>query len=66
MAVHAKSSGLMISVRLLEDTDTYWRIHAVDEKRPKCIQKSDRKNKVFTGDFTMEDVYKWIEEVRKV
>lgn len=65
MAIHAKKSGMMIGVMILEDTETYWRIHAMDEKRPKCIRKDDAKNKVFDGDSAVDDAHKWLEEVRK-
>lgn len=65
MAIHAKKSGMMISVRILEDAPTYWHIHAVDEKRPKYIQKDDEKNKVFDGESAVDDAMNWIEASRK-
>lgn len=65
MAIHAKTNGLLVSVRLLEETDNFWCIHAVDEKRPKYIQKSDTRNKVFDGIDAIDDALTWQEESRK-
>jgi hypothetical protein len=65
MAIHAKANGLLVSVRLLEDTGTYWCIHAVDEKRPKYIKKDDPKNKVFVGLEALDEALAWQEESRK-
>lgn len=60
MAIHAKKTGMMIGVRILEDTETYWRIHTMDEKRPKRIKKHDTKNKVFDGENAVDDALAWI------
>ena len=60
MAIHAKKTGMMIGVRILEDTETCWCIHAMDEKRPKYIKKNDTKNKVFDGENAVDDALSWI------
>ena len=65
MAILAKASGLMVSVKLIEETETYWYVKAVDEKRAKMISKSDGNSKVFSGDFNMDSVIEWIETTRK-
>lgn len=65
MAILAKASGLMVSVKLIEETETYWYVKAVDEKRAKMISKSDGNSKVFSGDFGMDSVIEWIETTRK-
>lgn len=65
MAIHAKKSGMLIVVKILEETESYWCIHAIDEKRRKYIRKSDTKNKVFEGDNAIDEAEKWIDEVRK-
>lgn len=65
MAIHVKKSGMMIGVKILEETESYWCIRAMDEKRRKYISKSDTKNKVFDGDNAVDDAHKWLEEVRK-
>lgn len=65
MAILAKASGLMVSVKLIEETETYWYVKAVDEKRAKMISKSDGNSKVFSGDFSMDSVIEWIETTRK-
>lgn len=65
MAILAKASGLMVSVKLIEETETYWHVKAVDEKLAKMISKSDGNSKVFSGDFSMDSVIEWIETTRK-
>lgn len=64
MAIHAKKNGLLISVLILDVTDKYWHIHAVDEKRPKFISKSDPKNKVFDGNSALDDALAWQKQNR--
>lgn len=65
MAILAKSSGLMVSVILIEETDTFWYVKAIDEKKPKLVQKSDGRSKVFHGDFSIDSVLDWIETTRQ-
>lgn len=51
MAILAKKSGLMISGRVIEETDNFVCFHAVDNKRPTYIQKSDKTQKFSTVIF---------------
>lgn len=64
MAILAKKSALMISGRVIEETDSFVCFHATDNKRPTYVQKSDKTQKVFDGDFSMDDVFAWINSVR--
>ncbi|MEF6102191.1 hypothetical protein U9Z36_21200 [Escherichia coli] len=64
MAILAKKSGLMISGRVIEETDNFVCFHATDNKRPTYVQKSDKTQKVFDGDFSIEDVFTWINSAR--
>lgn len=61
MAIHAKKGGMMIGVKILEETESYWFIRAIDEKRAKYIKKTDTKNKVFDGESAVDDALNWIE-----
>lgn len=47
MAIHCKSTGLMVAGRVLEETAEYWKFKAIDEKRAKKIPKNDPKQTVF-------------------
>lgn len=58
MAIHAKKSGLMVAGRVVDETDSYWIFKAIDEKNPKCIKKSDVKNRVFDGENAVNDAMK--------
>lgn len=60
MAIHAKKSGLIIAGRVIEETDSFWIFKAIDEKNPKCIKKSDAKNRVFDGENAVDDAIKWM------
>lgn len=64
MAILAKKSGLMISGRVIEETDNFVCFHAIGNKRPTYVQKSDKAQKVFDEDFSMDDVFAWINYVR--
>lgn len=64
MAILAKKSGLMISGRVIEETDNFVCFHATDNKRPTYVQKSDKTQKVLDGDFSMDDVFSWIDSAR--
>jgi len=59
MAIHAKTNGLLVGGRIIEETESHWRFHAMDEKRPKYIQKSDPNNQVFDGDTAADDAIDW-------
>lgn len=64
MAVHCKSTGLMVGGRVLEETPDYWLFKATDEKRSKRIPKGDPKQKVFIGTSTrvIDQVEKWMKQ----
>ena len=64
MAILAKKSGLMISGRVIEETDNFVCFHAIGNKRPTYVQKSDKTQKVFDGDFSIDDVFTWINSAR--
>ena len=59
MAIHAKTNGLLVGGRIIEETENHWCFHAMDEKRPKYIQKSDPKNQVFDGETAVDDAIDW-------
>jgi len=65
MAIHAKSNGLLVGGRIIEESDKFWCFHAMDEKRPKYIQKDDQKNQVFDGESAVGDAINWQESTRK-
>ncbi|NEK84050.1 MAG: hypothetical protein G3W58_22955 [Pantoea ananatis] len=67
MAIHCKSTGLMVAGRVLEETAEYWKFHAADEKRSKKIPKGDPKQKVFSGTSTrvLDQVEKWMQQWEK-
>ena len=64
MAILAKKSGLMISGRVIEETDSFVCFHAIGNKRPTYVRKSDKTQKVFDGDFSIDDVFTWINSAR--
>lgn len=64
MAILAKKSGLMIAGRVIEETDNFVCFHATDNKRPTYVQKSDKTQKVFDGDFSIDDVFTWVNSAR--
>lgn len=65
MAIHAKTSGLLIGGRVIDETEHNWIFQAIDNKRPTVVSKSDTKNKVFTGDNAVDEAMAWIESSRK-
>lgn len=65
MAIHAKTSGLMIGGKIIDQTERNWIFQAMDNKRPTVVSKSDPKNRVFDGENAVDDAMKWIEESRK-
>lgn len=65
MAIHAKVNGLLIAVKLIEETDKHWIIQAIDEKTKKAIAKDDPKNKVFDSINSVDEAMAWQKEARK-
>lgn len=64
MAIHAKTSGLLIGGRVIDETEHNWIFQAIDNKRPTVVSKSDTKNKVFVGDNAVDEAMAWIESAR--
>lgn len=64
MAIHAKTSGLLIAGRVIDETDKNWIFQAIDNKRPTVVSKTDTKNKIFDGATAVDDALSWIEESR--
>ena len=65
MAIHAKRSGLMIGGKIIDETERHWIFHAIDNKNPTVVSKSDSSARVFDGDSAVDDAMKWIEGLRK-
>lgn len=65
MAIHAKSNGLLIGGRIVEETETAWIFQAMDNKRPTVVSKSDEKNKVFDGPNAVDEATSWQDSVRR-
>jgi hypothetical protein len=65
MAIHAKTTGLMIAGKIIDETEKNWIFHAMDNKRPTVVSKSDAKNKVFDGETAVDDAINWIESSRR-
>lgn len=64
MAIHAKSNGWLIMGTIIEESESSWIFHAVDEKRRKVIAKNDPKNQVFDGENAVSEAEKWQRSVR--
>ena len=64
MAIHAKTTGLMIGGKIIDETERDWIFQAIDNKRPTVVSKSDAKNKVFDGETAVDDAINWIEYSR--
>ncbi|MGK1930791.1 hypothetical protein ACR91X_26125 [Klebsiella pneumoniae] len=64
MAIHAKTTGLMIAGKIIDETDKNCIFQAIDNKRPTVVSKSDAKNKVFDGKSAVDDAINWIESAR--
>ncbi|HGW1316950.1 TPA: hypothetical protein ACNMQ1_005067 [Klebsiella pneumoniae] len=64
MAIHAKTSGLLIGGKIIEETERNWIFQAMDNKRPTVVSKYDAKNKVFDGESAVDDAINWIESSR--
>lgn len=65
MAIHAKKSGMMISVNIIADEGDRWLIKAIDEKRAKYVSKDGKQGVVFDGYLAIRDAEAWIREQRK-
>lgn len=65
MAIHAKTSGLLIGGKVVDETDKNWIFQAMDNKRPTVISKNDNKNRVFEGEDSVEKAIEWQEASRK-
>lgn len=65
MAIHAKTTGMMIAGRIVDETDKNWIFQAVDNIRPTVVSKTDPKNRVFDGDNSVDDAMAWIKKSRK-
>lgn len=64
MAIHAKTTGLMIGGKIIDETESSWIFQAMDNKHPTVVSKSDAKNKVFDGEAAVDDAINWIESSR--
>lgn len=64
MAILVKKSGLMISGRVIAENDLVYVFQAVDNKHPTTVKKASKVEKVFDSDFSIDDVFKWIDSVR--
>ncbi|EPI9101737.1 hypothetical protein ACTBWA_004348 [Salmonella enterica subsp. enterica serovar Newport] len=67
MAVLAKKSGRIISGQVIAESDLVYVFHAAGDKRPTTVKKGSRFEKVFDGDFSIDDIFAWIdsEEIKK-
>lgn len=65
MAIHAKSNGLLIGGKIIDETGAHWIFQAMGNKRPTVINKTDGRNRVFDGDNAVEDAIEWQMSVRK-
>ena len=64
MAIHAKSNGLLIGGKILDDTEKGWLFQALDNKRPNFVGKGDKRNKVFDGPSAVDEAIAWQTKVR--
>lgn len=64
MAIHAKSNGLLIGGKVIEETLTGWVFQARDNKGTNFVFKSDEKNKVFDGPSAVDEAMAWQTKVR--
>lgn len=61
MAIHAKKSGMMISVMVIDETPADWYIQAMDEKHAKRLSKNGKQGRVFNS---VAEAEAWISEQR--
>ena len=67
MAIHAKSNGLLIGGKILEETEKGWLFQAMDNKRPNFVGKGDKRNKVFDGPGAVDEAIAWqVESFKKI
>lgn len=64
MAIHAKTTGILIGGKVIEEAERNWIFQAMDNKRPTVVSKSDAKNKVLEGENAVGDAINWIESSR--
>lgn len=64
MAIHAKSNGLLIGGKIIEETLTGWVFQAMDNKGTNFVFKSDEKNQVFDGPNAVDEAMAWQTKVR--
>ncbi|HDR2377175.1 TPA: hypothetical protein QCH88_004422, partial [Enterobacter asburiae] len=64
MAIHAKSNGLLIGGKIINETLTGWYFQALDNKGPNFVFKSDEKNKVFDGPNAVDEAIAWQTKTR--
>lgn len=64
MAILAKKSGLMISGSVVAENDLVYVFQVVDNKHPTTVKKASKVEKVFDGDFSIDDVFTWINSAR--
>ncbi|HFW5968839.1 TPA: hypothetical protein ACIB1G_002660 [Salmonella enterica subsp. enterica serovar Saintpaul] len=63
MDILAKKSGLSISGQGIAESDLVYVFHAAGDRRPTTVKKGSRFEKVFDGDFSIDDVFAWIDSV---
>jgi len=64
MAIHAKTNGLLIGGKIIDETDKNWIFQATGNKRPTVISKVDVKNKVFDGEDAVQNAFDWQDKAR--
>lgn len=65
MAIHAKTNGMLIGGKILEETPDHWKFQAMDNKRPTIVSKTDARNRVFEGETALDEALAWQEVARK-
>lgn len=65
MAIHAKTSGMLIGGTILEETPEFWKFQAMDNKRPTIVSKTDVRNRVFDGETALDEALAWQDVARK-
>lgn len=61
MAIHAKTNGLLIGGKIIDESESNWTFQAMDNKRPTIVSKSDPKNRVFDGESAVDNAIEWQE-----
>lgn len=65
MAIHAKVNGALISGKIIDESEKNWIFHAVGNKRPTVVSKSDPKNKIFDSPNCVDEAIQWQELSRE-